>query len=107
MDCIVFTKALNASLDVYVFVALLLCAETTASRSGRWELLCCSSRVKKTWLILAVEPFHRGSGVGTLGRGLFRGYSGRDGLLLLYSLASCFGGMNKCFGDFCVDPGHL
>lgn len=107
MDCIVFAKDVNASLDVYGFVALLLRAATTASCSGRWELLRCSSRVKKTWLILAVELFHHGSGVLTLGCGLFHGYSGQDGLLLCYGLASCFGGMNKCFGDSCVDPGHL
>lgn len=107
MDCIVFTKAINACLDLYVFVALLLRAEGTASSSGRWELLRCSSRVEKTCLILAVEPFHHGSGVVTLGHGLCHGCSGRDGLLLLlYSLASCFGGMNKCLGDSCADPGH-
>lgn len=38
MDCIVLTKDTNASLDVYVFVALLQCAETTAACSERWEL---------------------------------------------------------------------
>lgn len=101
-----FTKARNASLDVYVFVAVLLCAETAASHSGRWKLLCCSRRVKKTQLVLAVEPFHRGSGVVILGLGLFHGYFGQGELLLLYSLASCFGGMNKCLGDSCVGPGQ-
>lgn len=38
MDCIVFTKDINASLDVYVFVALLLCADPAQGGAN-----CCAA----------------------------------------------------------------
>lgn len=64
--------------------------------------------MRKTCLILAVEPFHCGSRSITLGYGLFHGYSGQDGLFYYCTVLSAgFGEMNKCFEDSFVDPGHL